>query len=256
MPRRRKINTRAGRVAARERVRELMSEHDDQVVLLIWGGRILGWSLRRIAAALAVDDPAYLTFLSHYPLRVHNNDGVIHIADATTSYSMSDTVFPEAGRSQVLDTDLADLICTSGGIGYGNGRLWANFRRDGDRERFQIRRMNVSRFSEEKSANVAFVCRTTAFRSVVDRNVDNTLRFRVWSRPRLIGQAPDLELLSGREDIEGTGVCAHRVFSFESEDATYSVSELGCSAGFPPDDAVGVYSTRAGGTETTSAWCF
>ena len=52
MPRRRKINTRAGRVAARERVRELVSEHDDQVVLLIWGARILGWSLRKIAAAL------------------------------------------------------------------------------------------------------------------------------------------------------------------------------------------------------------
>ncbi len=46
--RRRKINTRVGRRAARERV----SEHDDQVVLLIWGGRVLGWSLRRIAAAL------------------------------------------------------------------------------------------------------------------------------------------------------------------------------------------------------------
>ena len=52
MPRRRKINTRAGRVAARKRIRELVSEHDDQVVMLIWGGRILGWSLRRIAAAL------------------------------------------------------------------------------------------------------------------------------------------------------------------------------------------------------------
>ena len=52
MPRRRKINTRAGRVAARKRIRELVSEHDDQVVMLIWGGRILGWSLRRIAASL------------------------------------------------------------------------------------------------------------------------------------------------------------------------------------------------------------
>ena len=51
MPRRRKINTRAGRRAARERVRELVSEHDDRVVLLIWGGRVLGWLLLRIAAA-------------------------------------------------------------------------------------------------------------------------------------------------------------------------------------------------------------
>ena len=48
---RRKVSTRAGRLAARERVHQLVSEHDDQVVLLIWGGRVLGWSLRRIAAA-------------------------------------------------------------------------------------------------------------------------------------------------------------------------------------------------------------
>ena len=41
MPRRRKINTRVGRLAARERVRQLVSAHDDQVVLLIWGGRVL-----------------------------------------------------------------------------------------------------------------------------------------------------------------------------------------------------------------------
>ena len=52
MPIRRKINTRAGRVAARERVRQLVGEHDDQVVMLIWGGRILGWSLRKIPVAL------------------------------------------------------------------------------------------------------------------------------------------------------------------------------------------------------------
>ena len=52
MPRRGKVNTRAGRVAVRNRVCDLVSEHDDQVVMLIWGGRVLGWSLRRIAAAL------------------------------------------------------------------------------------------------------------------------------------------------------------------------------------------------------------
>ncbi len=52
MRKRRKLNTRAGRLAARERVRQLVSEHDDQMVLLVWGGRVLGWSLRRIAAAL------------------------------------------------------------------------------------------------------------------------------------------------------------------------------------------------------------
>lgn len=34
------------------RIRQLVGEHDDQVVMLIWGGRILGWSLRKIAGAL------------------------------------------------------------------------------------------------------------------------------------------------------------------------------------------------------------
>ena len=52
MPRRRKIDTSPGRRAARKRVRERVREHDDQVVMLIWGGRILGWSLRKIAGAL------------------------------------------------------------------------------------------------------------------------------------------------------------------------------------------------------------
>ena len=220
----------------------------DEEAFLVFDGEL--------RSALAVDDPTYLTLLSHYPLRVYNNDGVINVTDARTLYSMSDTVFPEAVRSRVLDTDLADLICTNGGIGYGSGDLWVNFRRDGDRERFQIRQINLPRVSEERSASVECVCRTTAFRSVVDRNVDGTLRFRVWSRPRPIGQTPDLELFSGREDIEGSGVCGHRVFSFESDDATYSVSELGCTAEFPPDDAVGVYSTRVGGTETAFMWCF
>ena len=44
--------TRADRIAARERVRQLVDEHDDQLVMLIWDGRILGWSLRKITAAL------------------------------------------------------------------------------------------------------------------------------------------------------------------------------------------------------------
>ena len=32
--------------------RARVHDRDDQVVMLIWGGRILGWSLRKIAAAL------------------------------------------------------------------------------------------------------------------------------------------------------------------------------------------------------------
>lgn len=209
-----------------------------------------------LRSALAVDDPTYLTLLSRYPLRVYDDDGALDITDARTLYSMSDTVFPEAVRSRVLDTDLADLICVNTGIGYGSGNLWVNFRKDGDRERFQIWEINSPRGAEERSANAAFVCRTTVFRSVVDRNVDGTLRLRVWNRPRPIDQTPDLELRSGQEGVEGTGVCGHRVFSFERDDTTYSVSEIGCTAEFPPDDAVGRYSTRVGGAVTASMWCF
>ena len=206
--------------------------------------------------ALAANDPTYLTLLARYPLRVNDSGGVINIADAATLYSKSDTVFPEVLRSQVLDTDLADLICNSSGIGYGNGRLWTNVRKDGDTERFEIRTVNLPGVLAESSAGVAFVCRTTEFRSVVDRRADGTFRFRSWNTPRLVSETPDLELFSGRPDSEGSGVCAHQIFSFEDEDATYSVSEIGCSAAFPPDNAVGVFSIRTEGGEVASGWCF
>ena len=49
---RRKINNAMSRRAAARRVQEKVEEHDEQVVVFIWGCRILGWSLRRIAAAL------------------------------------------------------------------------------------------------------------------------------------------------------------------------------------------------------------
>ena len=54
MARRRKINTRVGRLAARERVRELVSEHDDQVVLegsAAPPGRRAGYTAGRWTAA-------------------------------------------------------------------------------------------------------------------------------------------------------------------------------------------------------------
>lgn len=57
MKNRRKIDTSAGRRAAARRVQERVSMHDEQVVVFIWGCRTLGWSLRRIAAALDVSVP-------------------------------------------------------------------------------------------------------------------------------------------------------------------------------------------------------
>ena len=52
METRRKIDNRASRRAAARRVQERVSMHDEQVVVFIWGCRTLGWSLRKIAAAL------------------------------------------------------------------------------------------------------------------------------------------------------------------------------------------------------------
>ena len=53
----RKMNTSRARQAARETVRERVSAHNDQVVMFIWGCRVLGWSLRRTAAGLDVSIP-------------------------------------------------------------------------------------------------------------------------------------------------------------------------------------------------------
>jgi hypothetical protein len=206
--------------------------------------------------ALAAEDPTYLTLLSRYPLRVNDGGVRIDIADAATLYSKVDAVFPEVLRSRVLDTDPMDVICASGGIGYGNGLLWADVRRDRDTERFEIYSVNVPDAATGRPPGVRFVCRTTEFRSVVDGRVDGSFRFRSWNTPRPINEPPDLELLSERSDIEGTGVCAHRIFWFEDQDATYSVSEIGCSEASPPDHAVGVFSMGSGGVEMASGWCY
>ena len=54
---RRKIANAMSRRAAARRVQEKVEEHDEKVVVFIWGCRTLGWSLRRIAAALDVSVP-------------------------------------------------------------------------------------------------------------------------------------------------------------------------------------------------------
>ena len=206
--------------------------------------------------ALKADDPTYLTLLSRYPLRVNDGGGRIDIADAATLFRKSDAVFPEVLRSQVLDRGLGNAICNSRGIGFGDGRLWAGLRKDGDTERFEIFSVNLPDVATGRLPGVAFVCRTSEFRSVVDRRPDGSFRFRSWNTPRSFSEVPDLQLLSGRSDIEGTGGCAHWIFSFEAEDATYSVSEIGCSEAFPPDNAVGVFSVKSDGVEITTGWCF
>ena len=220
---------------------------DEQMILAFDG---------ELRLALGADDPTYLTLLSRYPLRVNEPGGVIYVADAATLYSQSDTVFPDVLRSQVLGAAAADPVCSSSGIGYGNGRLWAGVRRHGDTERFEIYAVNLSAASVESDEGVTFVCRTGELRSVVHRRADGTFQFRSWNAPRPIGEAPDLDLISERSDIQGTGACAHRIYSFEDGPATYSVSEIGCSATSPPDNAVGIFSIITDGVETTSAWCY
>ena len=219
---------------------------DEQAILAFDG---------ELRLALAADDPTYLTLLSRYPLRVNEAGGAIYVADAATLHSQADAVFPDVLRSQVLGAAAMDPVCSSSGIGYANGRLWAGVRRHGDTERFEIYSVNLPAAPVENDEGVTFVCRTDELRSVVHRRADGTFRFRSWNAPRPIGEAPDLDLISERSDTQGTGVCAHRIYSFEDGPATYSVSEIGCPATSPPDNAVGIFSIGIDGVETMSAWC-
>ena len=119
-----------------------------------------------------------------------------------TLYSQSDTVFPDVLRSRVLGAAAADPVCSSSGIAYGNGRLWAGVRRHGDTERFEIYAVNLPAASVQSDEGLTFVCRTGELRSVVHRRADGTFRFRFWNAPRPISEAPDLDLISERSDIQ------------------------------------------------------
>lgn len=212
-------------------------------------------------AALLADDATYLTLLVRYPLSVSGNAGTILIANPATLFERAEEVFPPDLRIAVLEPDPEGPLCTSGGIGYGHGQLWVDTMWEGTDEdhpeHFRIGHVNL-RGEPSGSAGPVFVCRTSIHRSVIDRSEDGDLRYRSWELESPLTSAPDIVLRSGREEFQGSGVCAYKSFVFEYDETVYRVGEVGCSSisDAPPDGARGRLSITVNGETTTSSYCY
>ncbi len=212
---------------------------------------------RELRTAASKNDPLLLTLLAEFPLAVNDDTGRTSIEDAATLYARIGGVFTEEVRSAILGTESEDLICHSGGIGYGRGEVWVQVREQDGAERYLISSINLGTRAARKETGVRFVCRTDDQRSAVDVTSDGALRYRSWKRPRTTAEKPDSEILPGVETWEGTGPCAHRVWSFKNGSVVSSVSELGCwGEDKPPDGAIGELTIETGNSEMKTAWCY
>jgi hypothetical protein len=115
---------------------------------------------------------------------------------------------------------------------------------------FLVTTVNLPGRTGSRASGVVFVCRTNDQRAVVDRRPDGTVRLRSWARPRTPAEAPSLEIARGSETVEGTGACAHRVWSFKSAAASYEISEPGCSADPVPDGVLGFLTAESAGKQS------
>jgi len=100
-----------------------------------------------------------------------------------------------------------------------------------------------------------YICDTTKLHIVIDSKADEVPRYRAWVKPHPLTVKPDMEIDSGSETVEGTGVCDHSIWSFKKGDTQFEVSQLGCTEGSEPSGAVGQLEITIRGELKETLWC-
>lgn len=102
---------------------------------------------------------------------------------------------------------------------------------------------------------IDYVCDTARYHIVIDSKADEIPRYRAWIKRRTMTMIPDMEIDNGSETFEGTGVCAHSIWTFKKGDARFDVSELGCTDGSEPKGASGELDITIRGKLRQTLWC-
>jgi hypothetical protein len=198
----------------------------------------------RMRSAARSDDPSGFADLVIYPLRV-NRDGRTIIVDGREEFVRdSARIFTASARKDIAGQH--GFFCRDDGLMYGAGTVWVGVvpAADAEPERYGVRAVNVpeidpTRTPSRKSPELKLRCVAPAYTVVVEDVGDDTLRYRSWRSGQSTTARPDLVLERGTMRAEGTGACAHAIYTFENGDTTYDVSELGCTDGSEPSDATG-----------------
>jgi hypothetical protein len=215
---------------------------------------------RELRVALTKQNPAALAFLVTFPLRVNDAGGTISLNDAAALKTHFQEVFTPAVRKEILSETNDEVGCDIEGIGYARGVIWVNASERGYAI-WSVNRDMVPPYPVNKwdSPKINFVCQTQAHRIVVDTRVSGELRYRAWNKPRLVTDAPDLEIAKGDGTFEGTNVCTVPVYTFKNGSAVYRV-EGGLGCGSPedgvPKDASGRLEVIVGDKPPVDSWCY
>jgi hypothetical protein len=209
---------------------------------------------KELRTAITKQDAAAMAFVVEFPLRINSATGEYSLNDPAALQSHFQEVFPAAVRKAILDQKVEEMFCKDEGVMYGNGEVWVDATKLG----YAIQIVNLRSAVHSPVANerqIDFVCQTEKFRIVVD-SVARTSRYRAWNRPHPVTGEPDLEINTGERTMEGTGPCAHPVWTFKNSRATYIIRGLGCTEDEPPKGAKGMFDVQIQGQSKASGWCY
>jgi hypothetical protein len=214
---------------------------------------------KELRSALATQDALAMAFLVQFPLLVNDESGTISINNAGALKAHFQEVFTSAVRKTILDDKSNSFECNVEGIGYASGVIWVEPSPRG----YAIKTVNRDAPSFPKRNPIVphteYVCQTQSHRIVIEKTADGALRYRSWNRPKLVTEAPDLEIARGKQTFEGSDVCAVPVWTFTSGAAVYTVGgALGCydSNHPPPEGATGDLNVTIAGKSVSNAWCY
>ena len=203
---------------------------------------------RELKNAAEESDAGKVALLVSYPLRVNDSRGSYYIKDARTLQGRFGDIFTPSVRKAISSQKIDNSACNTDRVMYGNGDVWVWLTDQG----YAITVVNLP--GQQRPAGAAEIqatCRTGEIRIIVDKAPGGALRYRAWDKGHSLMQKPDTELTDGKETMEGTGVCTHRLWSFGRYEKNISVEEIGCTEDSPPANAIGRLVTSAGST-----WCF
>ncbi len=213
---------------------------------------------RELRSALSKQDAGMMALLVRNPLRINDDRGSYYVEDAASLQGRFHDIFPPAVRQAVLNERPEAIECSYRGIMYGDGVVWVNPTNKG----YLIWTINLPAASRSTRAavpgNVEFACETKQHRVIVDIGAQGAPRYRAWNKPRPLTEEPSMEVTQGKRTFEGTGPCAHPVWTFTRGSTTFIVEGMDCSSDSdpPPDGANGRLEVLAGDRPEATWWCF
>lgn len=212
-----------------------------------------------LRSALAASDAGRMALLVRFPLRVNGGGGVVTSLDNPRALQARfEDAFPPELRAKVLGASAADVVYRGGTFGFARGTLWVERLGEDRGARYRLVVVNLPEAASDCRwrcpGALAFVCDAAEHRAIIDYDKTGAPRLRAWTKPRALGEAPDLELAPGSESWEGTSPCGHTIWTFRNGEVVHTISERGCG-GDDDADVVGYLSVERPETEPREWEC-